>query len=149
MPGVSECKDGRCLAVGALEPAFQRNLCEAIGIATLDRALLAERLRERTRDEWFAILRGTDTCVAPVYALDEVFTDPHHLARGSRIEVDHPRLGKVPQVAVAPRLSATPGAVRRTTPRAGAQTLEVLREAGYDDERIDELARTGAVGAAG
>jgi alpha-methylacyl-CoA racemase len=146
---VYECADGGHLAVGPLEEGFRRNLCIALGIevgADVDlRAALTERLRQKTRDEWFALLGPLDTCVTPVLRLDEVFRDPHLRARGMLVEVDDPAQGKVPQVGIAPLLSATPGSIRQLTPRLGQHTRELLAELGRSEEEIKSLSEHGVV----
>lgn len=114
--GTYRTADGGYVAIGALEPKFFRELCERIGLpshlhaAPSDRrrwpelrAALAARLATRTRDEWQALTEGTDACLVPVLALDEVPRHAHHLARGSFVEV-----GPDLQPAPAPRFSRTP-----------------------------------------
>jgi alpha-methylacyl-CoA racemase len=112
------CADGREVAIGALEPKFYEELCGIIGLeVTTDRgdhqtwaersADFAELFKTKTRDEWCALLEGTDACFAPVLALNEAPAHPHMKARGvfeSRDGVAHP--------APAPRLSRTPGAIQ-------------------------------------
>jgi len=85
---VYETRDGKFISIGSLEPAFFHNLCRAIGREDLiplewriDKwdeltAGFEETFLTRTRDEWFAILKEIDTCVAPVYDVDEIFDDP-------------------------------------------------------------------------
>lgn len=145
---VYECRDGRYLAVASLEPRFFEALCAALGLPELAgfreasppeeharvRAALAARFRERTRDEWAADLASSDTCVAPVLALDEALAHPHHRARGMVAELDG-----VPQIGVAPHLTATPGTLRRPGQVAGVDTDAVLGELGYDSARIARL----------
>ena len=89
-----ETKDGRYVAVGALEPKFWTNLCAATGLEVDFAALLpgahqqalqerlAEVFKTKTRDEWAAILSATDTCAEPVLSLPETLDDPHLRARG-------------------------------------------------------------------
>lgn len=120
---VYDCADGGHLAVGAIEPQFWAALLERLGIdaATLpDRAdpanwpairrRLAQVIATRRRDDWAALLEGTDACAAPVLSIDEAPQHPHMRARASFA-------GHEP--APAPRLSATPGGLRggeRITP---------------------------------
>ena len=55
------------------------------------------------------------------------------------VDVPHEEFGAVPQVGISVKLSETPGAVRRAAPTAGADTDVVLREVGWNDERIAAL----------
>jgi alpha-methylacyl-CoA racemase len=113
------CADGRHVAVGAIEPQFYAELLQRVGApaglgddqydsATWpDRAGLLERLfLRRTRDEWCALLEGTDACFAPVLTYEESLAHPHMRARAVYVERDG-----VPQAAPAPRFSRTPGAI--------------------------------------
>lgn len=155
---VYETADGRWLSIGCLEPWFWQELCEALGCPEFiphqnNRERFAEifqffrrKFREKTRDEWFAELRQRDICVAPVYSLDEVFTDPHVQSRGMVVELSHPEFGPVRQVGIAPKFSETPGAVRRLAPKRGEHTVEVLREAGYAKAEIEEMRAAGVAG---
>jgi alpha-methylacyl-CoA racemase len=146
------CADGRFLAVGALEPQFHAELCRILELdpeafAQHDRARwpeqrqrLAELFATRPRDEWAARFEGTDACVAPVLDLAEAPAHPHHLARGTFLEVD----GST-QPAPAPRFSRTPGGVDRPPPQAGQHTDEVLAELGYASPEIADLRDRGVV----
>jgi crotonobetainyl-CoA:carnitine CoA-transferase CaiB-like acyl-CoA transferase len=60
--------------------------------------------------------------------------------------VDHPEFGKVKQVGIGPKFSDTPGKVRTTAPMKGANTDEVLAEAGYSDVEVAALRDAGAIG---
>ena len=57
--------------------------------------------KTRTREEWCAILQGTDACFAPVLTTDEAPNHPHK-ARGTYLEIDG-----IVQPAPAPRFSRT------------------------------------------
>ena len=140
--------DGRHVAVGAIEPAFYRELMETLGLdpeparRTDPRAWpeirreLAAAFATRSRDEWAALFGDTDACVAPVLSLLEAPNHPHLREREVFIEVD----GLV-QPAPAPRLSRTPGAVQSPPAPLGAHTVAVLREWGVPD--VDGLLATG------
>lgn len=125
------CADGRFIAIGAIEPPFYAELLQRCGIhdplfdGQMDAARwpllklrLADIFRTRTREEWCALLEGTDACFAPVLDWDEAAAHPHNAARGTYLSVQGVR-----QPAPAPRFSRTPSAV----PQA-AQTV-TLQEA--------------------
>lgn len=91
-----ECADGRHVSLGALEPQFYAELLRRLGLADVDAAAqhdtrqwpalrerMAARIREKTRDEWTALLEGSDVCFAPVLTLAEAPQHPHAQARGS------------------------------------------------------------------
>ena len=121
-----ECADGRYVAVAPLEPKFFAILRERLGLDARARCRLGRGVRtiaaifmEKTRDEWAALLEGTDACVAPVLALGEAPAHPHMRARGVYPEVDG-----VVQPAPAPRFSRTPCAMPRAAePDGGMAAL--------------------------
>ncbi|MBE0430749.1 MAG: CoA transferase [Dehalococcoidia bacterium] len=164
--GVYETKDGKYITIGCLEPHFWENLCRLLGKAEFIpyhsafdhtfhrpedqkwneiRAFLAQTFLTRTRDEWFELLIDNDVPAGKVYAPDEVFSDPQVLHRQMVIEVEDPVLGKVRQVGLAPKLSATPGKVRSLSPLPGEHTDETLATLGYGREEIEGLRRDGVV----
>jgi alpha-methylacyl-CoA racemase len=149
---VYETADGRHLAVGALEPRFWAELLERVGLAAeelpgqLDRdgwPLLREQLaatfRTRTRDQWCALLEGTDACVAPVLSLLEAPGHPHLRARGTFTEV-----GGGLQPAPAPRFSRTTSATP-APPGAGDDPAATLAAWGLAPDRVAQLRASGAV----
>jgi alpha-methylacyl-CoA racemase len=133
--GTYRTADGGHMAVGALEPAFYAEFASRLGLgpdapdrtdpATWPelRALIAERFATRTRAAWTEVFDGTDACVAPVLSLGEAADHPHLTARGT-----YPTVHGVRQPAPAPRLSHTPGTLRRPPARPGADTAEVARD---------------------
>lgn len=130
------CADGNFISVGSLEPKFYRLLLATLGLEsdpafsegqhrnwpTL-RERFADLFAQRTREEWCALLEGTDACFAPVLNPQEAAKHPHMVARG----VYSNRDGLL-QAAPAPRFSVTPASEPGPVPRAGADADEVLRD---------------------
>jgi alpha-methylacyl-CoA racemase len=147
-----ETADGKWVAIGSIEPQFYALLRDKLGLAgdaefdaQNDRAAWPahkEKLRAlfaaRTRDQWCALMEGSDVCFAPVLSLAEAPAHPHNVARGSFIE-----LAGVTQPAPAPRYSATANSAP-LPPRDDARAL--LAEIGYDEERIATLKLDGTIG---
>jgi len=75
--------------------------------------------------------------------------DPHVIAREILVDLPDTQIGQLPMHNVIPRLSATPGRLRRPAPALGEHTAEVLGVLGLDRATIDGLAREGVVGFAG
>jgi alpha-methylacyl-CoA racemase len=150
---VYETSDRRYISVGAIERKFHRELWTRIGLdpeelpepATRDdwprlKAKLAATFRTRTRDEWTAILEGTDACFAPVLGLGEVAQHPHNVARNNFVDVDGVR-----QPAPAPRFSRTTGRIAGPPPAPGEHSAEVLADWGFNAAEIERLKACGAV----
>jgi alpha-methylacyl-CoA racemase len=91
---------------------------------------LAERFRTRTRDEWCALLEGSDACFAPVLSMAEAPDHPHNRARAAFVEVDG-----VPQPAPAPRFSRTP--LAPPTPPGAADLRDVLGAWGIGPTEVE------------
>lgn len=141
---VYEAKDGRSIAVGALEPKFWAAFCRGIGCEQFiaDQfaggagqieiiAAVSDLLRTRTAAEWMDLLRPADVCVSIVHNIAEVVEDPHL----------HERKMILPkgQVGVTPKLGETPGHAGGPAPRLGEHTREVLLRAGLPEREIDEI----------
>jgi alpha-methylacyl-CoA racemase len=146
-----ETRDGRFVAIGAIEPKFYAELLERLGLAreTLpaqhDRAgwpelrrHFAAVFRSRTRDEWCAVFEGSDACFAPVLTFTEARQHPHNVARKGYVTV-----GEVAQPAPAPRFSRTPGAVERAAPERGAHGRDALADWGFTTAEAERLASLG------
>ncbi|MDB5444598.1 MAG: putative acyl-CoA transferase/carnitine dehydratase, partial [Phenylobacterium sp.] len=149
-----QCADGEWISIGSIEPQFYALLLEKTGITDPDFAhqhdrakwpelhdKLAAVIAGKTRDEWTAIMGGTDVCFAPILDLDEAPSHPHNAARKTFVEVDG-----VTQPAPAPRFSATPGAIQGPPPKIGAHDREALGDWGFSAGEIEVLAKAGALG---
>jgi alpha-methylacyl-CoA racemase len=148
---VYECADGRSLSVAPMEPQFYALLLDGLGLADADlptqydrerwpelRARIAGVIRTKTRDEWMGIFDGTDACVAPVLDFNEARSHPQLVAR--EVFVDDR-----PEVTAVPRLSVTPGEPGTSAAWPGADTDDVLAEAGFSAAEIADLRATGAI----
>jgi len=87
--GTYETKDGKYMAVGAMEPQFYEDFVRGLGLnleELPDRGdspwpdsrnwpelmeIFRKRFLEKTQDEWNAVFDGTDACVSPVLPLLE------------------------------------------------------------------------------
>lgn len=145
-------KDGRYVALGALEPKFWSAFCAGVGLEVDMSALMpgphqvelqarvAAIFAGRTRDEWAAFGAARDCCLEPVLEPGELADDALFKARGLTFELATPR-GPVPQfrTPVTPK-DGTPAA----PPEAGRHTRAILREAGLSEAEVDELVAAGA-----
>ncbi len=100
-------------------------------------ALLQERFSTGTSQEWFEKLDAVGVPAGPVQYHDEVFHDPHVMAREMVVEVDHPAAGRHRTLGTPIKLSDTPGSVRRPAPMLGEHTEEILAELRLKDEAAD------------
>ena len=146
-----ETKDGKYIALGSIEPQFYKELLEKAGIADAAFAAQMDRsawpslktkleavIKTKTRDEWDAIMLGSDVCYAPVLSLSEAPKHPHNVARQTFVEV-----GGVVQPAPAPRFSRTVPAVQG--PPEGATNEASLKAWGFSDGDVAALTAAGAI----
>jgi crotonobetainyl-CoA:carnitine CoA-transferase CaiB-like acyl-CoA transferase len=105
---------------------------------------VAEELKKRTTAEWVEAFEGADIPVQRMNSLEDIVADPHLAAIGYLQTVEHPSEGRIKALAVPSEWSESKPGYRRHAPRLGEHTREVLREAGYSDERIDSLIKAGA-----
>jgi len=156
---VYQTKDRKYISVGAIEAGFYTNLCQLLGCEDFIEQQYAEgkkrdkifryfkkKFLTKTRDEWVKILRQKDTCVAPVYSIEELVSDPQLLARGMIKEIPHPVLGQIKQVGYMFKLLNSPCEIRNWSTRFGQHTEEIMLEMGYDSAKIKALLKKGVIG---
>jgi len=109
-------------------------------------AVVAAWCRSRTAEEIERILVDAQVPVCRAFSIRDIFADPHYAARGDIALVDDPTIGPVKMQGVYPRLSRTPGAIRRGAPRLGEHNREIYQGVlGLTDEEIESLARDGVI----
>lgn len=102
-------------------------------------AMLADIMRQRSTEEWMALLDAADIPYAPMHDLRTLRDDPHLAAVGFFTEARHGSEGEVVGMRVPTRWSASPPAPSRLAPMLGEHTREVLAEAGLAPEEIDAV----------
>lgn len=141
---VYRCSDGEFL-IGANQDSVFARLCEAMGRPELakDPRYATHTARGDNQEELDAIVEAwtSQYTVAEVetamiehavpagrmYDAEDMLSDPHFAARGAIVTVDDPELGPTPMQGVFPKLSATPGTIRRPAPRVvGQDSSEIL-----------------------
>jgi alpha-methylacyl-CoA racemase len=141
------CADGKFVAIGSLEPQFYALLLKLTGAtepafsAQMDetswpqmKARFTALFKSRGRDDWCAVLEGTDVCFAPVLDMAEAPAHPHNRARGTFIDVDG-----VTQPAPAPRFSRSTPQVRGAASKPGADSAAILADWGWSGEDVAAL----------
>lgn len=131
-----ECADGKYISIGSIEPQFYAILRDKCGLddSLFDRqwdkkmwpelkARVAMVFKAKTRDQWCALLEGSDVCFAPVLDLRESPQHPHMKARETFSYVNG-----IVQPSPAPRFSATPSGKCPEVVEAGQNTRSILNE---------------------
>jgi alpha-methylacyl-CoA racemase len=155
---VYETADGRYVSLGPIDAKSCQELLRITGLVDdvdgggdlpdqSDRSSwpamkerMAAFMRTKTRDEWCALLEGSDACFAPVLGPEEAPAHPHNRERGTFTEV-----AGVVQPAPAPRFSRTVPEIAGPPPGPGQHTAEALSDWGFRAEEIAELRAKGAV----
>jgi crotonobetainyl-CoA:carnitine CoA-transferase CaiB-like acyl-CoA transferase len=108
-------------------------------------AKLTPLFKRRSSAEWLRRLEEAGVPAGPVLDVNQMHADPQALARKMIVETTHPTAGEVRAIGLAIKFSETPGGVRRAAPVFGQHTREVLRDHGYSDAEVDQMAAVGAV----
>src|SRR5262249_39102266 len=141
-----ETKDGQFVCIVAAGDGLFPRLARAIGrddllqdarFASLRarvehaddiNAIVATWVKQHTAAEVEAILVAAQVPVTRAQSIAEIAVDPHYAARADIVSVDDPTIGAVRMQAVYPRLSETPGAIRRGAPKLGEHNREVYED---------------------
>ncbi len=151
-----ETKDGQIFIGGATDK-FWRMLCEVLGLSELgldprydtnerrtERSaelapILEPLIRQKTTEDWQTLLMDKGVPCGAVGDWPGFFNDPQVEAVEMNQQTEHPLIGSARVTGVPISFEKTPGRIQRAAPMLGEHTDEVLKELGYDDQRIAEL----------
>ncbi len=150
------CADDKHVVIGANGDSIYRRLMDAIGQsdmaadpqladnagrvkheAMID-AAIAQWTKQLSSDHVIACLEAADVPVGPIYAVDDMLSDPHYQARDLFEEVETPA-GSLKIPAILPKLSATPGRTDWPGGPVGAHTEDILLELGFSKDEFAKL----------
>jgi len=150
---VYRTRDGRWMAVGALERKFWEMLCDILGCSELKgkhivygeearpvKERLAAAFASRTQHEWSEVFARADCCVSPILTVDEALENEQLRSRGMVIVKEG-----LTQLAPPVKFSEFEFEIARPAPGSGEHTDEVLREAGFRDAEIAALRRNAVI----
>lgn len=149
-------KDGRYLTVGTIEPKFWQRFCDLIACPELEqrqydfaheeelKALVAEKIAQRTQAEWLELIGEAEFCVTPVCSLSEALAS-ELTAQEEMLTEAESDLGTLRYIGGPVKFSAAKASVRQRAPKLGEHTLEVMEELGYSTEQIAKLHEAGAI----
>ena len=160
---VYRTRDGRWLSISGSMQSMAERLYAAVGVpemtkdprfasnsARLANNEEAERpirafIAERDLASCLAVFAGAEVTAAPVYDIDQFVADRHVQEREILVDVPDAELGSVSMHNVVPRLSATPGALRRPAPKLGEHSSEILTRIGIAAAELAQLRSEGIV----
>lgn len=147
------CADAQYVCIGSIEPQFYALLCQIMDLPADDfadqlnqakwplmKAKLAGIFATKTRDEWCALMEGSDVCFAPVLKMSEA---PHYAA--NQLRDVYTEVEGMVQAAPAPRFSATPSQIKHGTRSLGSDTVSILSAFGFNETEISTLLDNGAI----
>jgi crotonobetainyl-CoA:carnitine CoA-transferase CaiB-like acyl-CoA transferase len=105
---------------------------------------LSEIFRTRSTSAWLALLDRADIPAARMYTIEDIVADPHLAETGYLRKVGHPTEGELLDTAIPTEWSHSMPDQRHHAPALGENTIDVLREFGYAEERIQELLADGS-----
>ncbi|HNJ64639.1 MAG TPA: CoA transferase, partial [Turneriella sp.] len=149
---IYETKDGKYVMLAALEEKFfqtflrqierediLKNMSRDEAGFTAATAELEKIFKSKTYAEWAPLFENPDSCFSGLSSLGEVLQDKHLRDRGTVLEIDHPKLGKVPVIGSPFHFSETPVSYRLAPPEMGQHTEDVLKSAGFSAAEIEQL----------
>ena len=149
--------DGRYLSVGGLEPQFYSAMLKLMALEdwiervadyrlatqTELRAVLSNAFAEKTAAEWLALFGNTDVCIEMVQTIDEARNCELFKQRCMFVELPVDETNSVTQVASAIAMSETPARYDHAGPKAGQDSVEVIKRLGYSADQIAAMKASG------
>jgi crotonobetainyl-CoA:carnitine CoA-transferase CaiB-like acyl-CoA transferase len=160
---IYQSKDGGYLALSASIQSMSARLFQAIGrpelvddprfrtnsdrldhVEELDR-IIQEYVGRYTQAENLAYFRQCAVTIGPVYDIAQLIEDEHIVERDIMISMPDAQMGSLPMHNIVPRLSNTPGRLRRPAPELGENTFEVLSTINVDGVQFAALKEQGII----
>jgi crotonobetainyl-CoA:carnitine CoA-transferase CaiB-like acyl-CoA transferase len=126
------------------DPRFANNGERMRNLPALQ-AVLTPLFKRRNSADWLQRLEKVGVPAGPVLDIGQMHADPQTLARDMIVETTHPTAGPVKAIGLPIKFSETPGGVHRAAPLLGQHTREVLRDHGFSNAEIDQMAAQGAI----
>jgi crotonobetainyl-CoA:carnitine CoA-transferase CaiB-like acyl-CoA transferase len=155
---VYETKDGRFVALGAMEEKFWISFCKVIGREDLislqwESQTVQEKIKkklsllfgQKTMVEWVELLGSQEICFSPVFNIEETLHFPHLQSRRMFQDIEGEGGKTIPQVGFPMKLSNTPAAYSIPPPKMGQDTRPILRKAGFSIKEIQLLEEEGVI----
>ena len=101
--------------------------------------ILENKLQLKPTHQWMELFSQNNIPCGPIQTMDQVFDHPQVMARDMVVQINHPEAGPVKLVGSPIKLSRTSTKLERHPPIAGEHTIEILQEAGYTPEKIQQL----------
>ncbi|KAK5153044.1 hypothetical protein LTR04_006271 [Oleoguttula sp. CCFEE 6159] len=128
------------------EPRFRTNALRVENREAMD-AIVNDIFKEKTIEEWLAVLDGSGLAHGPVNSIQKAFEHPQTRARDmiQTVECEAAEAGHINMIGVPVKFSETKGTIRARPPFLGEHTAEILEGIGYEAKRIEQLRKDGVV----
>ena len=126
------------------DPRFKTNSDRLDNNDELD-AIIQEFIGQYTQQENLAFFRKHAVTVGPVYDVAELIEDEHIVEREVMVQLPDAQIGSLPMHNVIPRLSRTPGRLRKPAPELGQDTSAILGAIGIDAAQLNDLKQKGVI----
>jgi len=152
-----ETSDQRYLSIGAVENRFWQKLCDFFEVPQYGslqydeekreeiKAFMREKFRSKSLAEWEDELAGLEICWAPVRTPDEALASELFREREMVVDLPYPDGEPRKTLGIPVKLSQTPGCIKSSPPGFGQDTVSILKEFGYTDQKIDEFKNQGVI----
>lgn len=125
-------------------PDFATN---ALRVKNLEKtvALVQERVKTKTVAQWLDSLRAAGVSCSPIHTLGQALDHPQVASRGLVVRSEHPVLGPLQNIGLPVRFQNEDRRANRPPPLLGQHSEEILRDAGYSDEEVENLKAAGVI----